>query len=185
MSFVENLEQGQIGEGEIARWFQGRGYSVLPAYEIELGHGKGPRLYTSEGKFISPDMLVFNSDKVLWIEAKTKTAFTWHRISSTWNTGIDRRHWNHYLEVNRITPFPVWLLFLHRPNGTAKDTPEGLVSPSGLFGNEIGFLKDHIHHEHENHGPTGMVYWAVESLKLIEGYLSFKNKIINLRRSSN
>lgn len=166
--FEESLAVGQMGEGEIARWFISKGYSVLPAYEVEQHHGKGPRLFTFGGQVVSPDLLVFNADKVMWVEAKTKTAFTWHRGSRTWQTGIDRRHWREYLRVNEITPFPVWILFLHRPGGLAKDTPEGMISPSGLFGNEIGFLAEHIHHEHENHGPSGMVYWTVESLKKIK-----------------
>jgi hypothetical protein len=172
MSFAEQLGRGLIGEGEISRWFISKGYSVLPAYEVEVNHGKGPRMFSAQGAFISPDLLVFNSQKVFWCEAKTKSAFTWHRSSLTWQTGIDRRHWHHYLDVAFIAPFPVWILFFHRPGNQAKDTPEGLVSPCGLFGNEIGKLRETIHHEHENHGPSGMVYWTLESLRKLSDYNS-------------
>jgi hypothetical protein len=167
MSFAQSLETGLIGEGEISKWFTGRGYVVLPAYEVEMSHGKGPRIFSAHGQLIAPDLLVFNSEKVFWIEAKTKSAFTWHRISGSWQTGIDRRHWHDYLKVNVITPFPIWILFLHRPGNVAKDTPEGMVSPSGLFGNTIESLELSVDHEHENHGPSGMVYWRRDSLKLI------------------
>jgi hypothetical protein len=170
MSFEEKLKEGLLGEGEISKWFISRGYSVLPAYEVELNHGKGPRLFTKEGTLISPDLLVFNASRILWIEAKTKSAFTWHRLSRTWQTGIDRKHWGHYLCVAARTPFPVGILFLHKPNCTAKDTPEGMVSPSGLFGNNIASLKDSVHHTSCLHGPSGMVYWTLGNLKKIAEY---------------
>jgi hypothetical protein len=167
VSFDRTLKEGLIGEGEISRMLIARGYIVLPAYQIEQQHGKGPRLFTAEGQLIAPDMLVFKENKVIWVEAKTKSAFTWHRASQTWQTGIDRKHWSHYVEVDSKTPWPVWLLFLHRNGFIAKDTPDGMISPSGLFGNSVRVLKLSIHHEHENHGPSGMVYWTVDMLKKI------------------
>ncbi len=167
MSFEVQLKTGMLGEGEISRWFMQRGWSVLPAYEIEQSHGKGPRLFQSSGQLISPDLLVFKEESVYWVEAKTKSSFTWHRASRTWQTGIDRRHWLHYVEVERRTPFPVWILFLHRFGQSAKDTPDGMISPHGLFGNTVEYLLPNIHHEHANHGPSGMVYWTVDSLKKI------------------
>lgn len=50
------------------------------------------------------------------------------------------------------------------------ETPCGMESPHGLFGNEINTLKNCVDHEHKNHGPSGMVYWRVESLKPIARY---------------
>jgi len=163
-SFNAQLKTGLLGESQISRRLIGRGFQVMPAYEVELSHGKGPRLFTAEGRFISPDLLAFNAAKILWIEAKTKSAFTWRRASQTWQTGIDRRHWTHYLEVEKLTPFPVWILFLHRAGNQAKDTPAGMQRPSGLFGNTIRKLAASIHHEHDNHGPSGMVYWTLTAL---------------------
>lgn len=160
-----------MGESRIARWLNQKGYEVFPAYEIELDHGKGPRLFCSDGlRLILPDLLAFNAKSARWIEAKTKSAFTWHRLSRSWQTGIDRRHWRDYLEVAKKTPFEIWILFLHKPNQSAKDTPPGLVSPSGLFGNTIEKLNANIDHEHENHGPSGMVYWQSNTLRLIAKY---------------
>jgi hypothetical protein len=169
MSFAQTLQIGLAGEGRISRWLNKRGLTVLPAYEVELNHGKGPRLFAPGRKLICPDLLAFNAEKIIWFEAKTKTAFTWHRLTGSWQTGIDLRHWKEYLAVNVVTPFPVWLLFLHEANGSAKDTPVGLVSPSGLFGNEIGVLARAVDHESQNHGPSGMVYWRISALKKIAG----------------
>ncbi len=149
MSFEAALKQGKIGESAIATYFRNKGYAVLPAYEIEIETGKGPRLYAPDKELISPDMLVFRSDKCFWIEAKHKTAFSWHRLTQRWVTGIDLKHYEHYCVVDESSPWPVWLLFLHR-GGQAKDSPPD--SPAGLFGNTLAYLKDNENHRHQNWG---------------------------------
>ncbi|MDA1178788.1 MAG: hypothetical protein O2931_08340 [Planctomycetota bacterium] len=166
MSFEQQLEVGQLGESVIAKFLIRRGWQVLPAYQIEIHSGKGPRLFGTYGQLISPDLLAFTHNKVRWVEAKTKSAFTWHRISQTWQTGIDKRHWLDYRRVNIETPFETWILFLHK-DGTAKDTPLGMTSPTGLFGNKISVLESNVHHESDDWGHSGMVYWTRETLRLI------------------
>ena len=171
MSFDDDLKEGLLGEGLIARWLNGRGWNVLPAYEIEMQSGKGPRLLSAEaGKLIAPDLFVFNRATFLWVEAKTKSAFTWHRRTNTFQTGIDRRHWLDYLTVGQTTGLPVWLMFLHKDGKNAKDTPSGMISPSGLYSQEIGKLQNTIDHEHKNYGTSGMVYWKESSLRKICEY---------------
>ena len=169
MSFEDSLREGLLGESAITKWLNARGCSVLPAYEIEQSHGKGPRLFTPGKQLVSPDLLCINKDKTIcWIEAKIKTAFTWHRKSKTWQTGIDRRHWQDYQQVAVITCIPVWLLFLHRPGNNAKDTPDGMESPHGLFGNDITVLAKSVDHEHDNYGPSGMVYWSDKAFRRLD-----------------
>lgn len=161
MSFEQTLLRGKVGESLIANWFKRRGYSILPVYEIEKNQGKGPQLFMPAQELIAPDMLIFNAEKILWVETKHKNAFTLHRISGDWTTGIDQRHYHDYCKVDEQTPFPVWILFLQR-GGHAKDSPE--TSPSGLFGNSIRYLKAHEHHRHGNWGNSGMVYWGIRDL---------------------
>ena len=165
MGFKTQLQIGKIGETIIASWFKSRGYNVLPVYEKEISEGKGPTLFTFDNSnIICPDMLVFNNQKCFWIEAKHKTAFSWHRISKKWVTGIDLRHYFHYLEIaKKYSQWQVFLLFLHK-DGIAKDTPGGMISPTGLFGGELIFLSSNENHRHTNHGRTGMVYWNVDTL---------------------
>jgi len=166
MSFRESYTYGVAGESAIAQWLRRRGFCVLPVYEKIVSEGKGPQLYLPEGSLIVPDLFTFKADKVLWIEAKHKTAFSWHRITERWVTGIDLRHYADYQEVDKVTPWPVWLLFLHE-GGQAKDSPAD--SPAGLFGNELAKLTKCENHRHENWGKSGMVYWAIASLvKLAE-----------------
>lgn len=159
--FSRQLKVGQMGESAIALWLRGRGWAVLPVYDVEIETGKGPRLFAPTGQLIAPDMLVYRANEVLWIEAKHKTAFSWHRISGQWVTGIDLRHYAHYCEIEDLSPWPVWLIFLHR-GGQAKDSPP---SPSGLFGNRLCVLRKSENHRSEKYGRGGMVYWAMTALR--------------------
>jgi len=157
MRFEEQLKIGQAGESAIARWLISRGNVVLPVYEKILDTNKGPQLFTWDGSLVAPDMIAIKDKNVLWVEAKHKTAFTWHRITGRWVTGIDLRHYQEYWKVREQVGIPIWVLFLHR-GGQAKDSPQN--SPEGLFGNEIQILRANENHRHDNWGRTGMVYWA-------------------------
>jgi len=160
-SFERQLTFGKVGESLIAGWFKRKGYAVLPVYEIEAHTGKGPQVFLQTAELIAPDMLCFMGQKVFWIEAKHKSVFSWHRITRRWVTGIDRRHYHDYLKVAEASPWPVWLMFLHR-NDYTNEPPHNC--PSGLFGGELKRLKDNVNHEHDNWGKSGMVYWAHETL---------------------
>jgi len=158
MSFSENLDVGKVAEGAISMWLQSRGHCVLPIYEVAKGNYKGPQLYTGGEGLIAPDMLAMKGGKVLWIESKHKTGFTFWRIGQVFETGIDLRHYRDYIEIRRETMFPVWLLFLHK-GGQVKDSPE---SPPGLYGNDIDVLRANESHRDDRHGRSGMVYWTRE-----------------------
>ena len=152
---------GRSAENRIAAYLRARGNWLLPAYEAELDD-KGPRILTPRGELISTDFLLLNHAHTLWIEAKWKTRFSWHRKSKSWQTGIDRRHYRHYLQIAQGTPFPVWLLFLHEnPVPRLEDLMQGSpdVCPTGLFGGELGDLSQKIDHPHNNWGREGMIYW--------------------------
>lgn len=163
-TFEGRLAMGRAGESLIARWLMRKGYNVLPAYEIAESQFKGPRIFSVERDLVAPDLLAFRQKRVLWVEAKSKAAFTWHRLSGTYQDGIDKRHWLDYLELRRRMPWDLWLLFLHAPGGLAKDNPEGMVPPSGLFGGEIRRLAECIDHESDRWGSSGMVYWRCSNL---------------------
>ena len=176
MSFEKSLNVGRVAEGAIAKWAMSRGAYVMPAYEIAENQYKGPQFFSEESGFVAPDMLVFAKDKQLWIEAKHKTVFTWHRNTSRWTTGIDIHHYNEYKRVSELSRLDVWILFLHRestPN--ARDIFNGCPDkcPVGLFGGEIAYLAKHENHRSRplstnatqlGHGKSGMVYWASDKL---------------------
>jgi hypothetical protein len=164
--FATNLKTGQLGESLIARWCMSRGNSLIPVYEKEIDTGKGPRFFSPEGQFVAPDMFLLPA--MMFVEAKHKTVFSWHRITERWCTGIDLNHYEGYQRVQAISGRPVWLLFLHRsPTPDARDIAAGCpdVCPTGLFGEDLRFLTENENHRHTNWGRHGMVYWAVEKLK--------------------
>ena len=180
MGFNENLKFGRVAEGLIAKWLMARGSSIMPAYEIEKHSGKGPQLFHAEHQLVAPDLLVFNHAGVQWIESKHKSVFTWHRVTGKWTTGIDLRHYTDYLMVSKQTKLPVWLLFFHRNSKPdIRDLKQGSPHecPTGLFGGELFSLVAAENHRSPafdarrtgmiGHGKSGMVYWAVDELKLI------------------
>jgi len=179
MSFNERLQEGLAGESVIARWMMRRGWTILPAYEKVQNNFKGPRILSSSGNLIAPDMLSFrydeNGGEIHWIEAKTKTAFTWYRNQNNgeglekggYQDGIDVACWEDYLKLYTLAPWPVWLMFLHDPGHVAKDNPPDEIPPDGLFGNTISALRDCPDHISPNWGRGGMVYWKESDLRLI------------------
>jgi hypothetical protein len=164
MSFRRELAFGKVAESKIADWlrFGRKRYCVMPVYEIAEGQYKGPQLFTPDGEHIAPDMFCFNKDRALWIEAKHKTVFSWHRLSGKWVTGIDLHHYGQYLKALVVSPFPIWLLFYHPNSETSEHDGR---SPTGLFGGDLSVLRGCENHRHENWGKTGMVYWAHASLR--------------------
>lgn len=164
MTFTSQLRYGQAGESAIAMWLRRNGATVLPIYEKILDTGKGPQLFFPEMKLIAPDLLVCDTSGIFWAEAKHKTAFTLHRRSGKWVTGIDIRHYEDYCAVDSLSPWPVWLLFLHR-GGQAKDSPAN--SPAGLFGGAIKELRCRESHRFGDYGKGGMVYWAIDKLRFL------------------
>lgn len=173
--FNELLAYGQIGESKIAQWLRNsRGWSVLPVYEKQIDNGKGPRFFLPKGqRLVAPDMLVFRGEKLIWVEAKHKTVFSWHRLTERWVTGIDQHHYNQYLEVAAHTGFAVWLLFLHESSTPRQgDLSYGCprICPTGLFGCHIGTSPNHTAPPARNGngwGKSGMVYWAHKDLHLL------------------
>lgn len=172
MSFAENLSKGFAGESLISKWLVQKNYFVLPAYEIIIDQGKGPRLLSPNGRpLICPDLMAIRGGAMLWIEAKTKTCWTLYRMNNTLQTGIDKRHWLDYVSVYEQMNVDVWLMFLHKP--------EANQNPSGLFGNTIEKLKVTWDHHSDRHGPSGMIYWQVDALKHIAQWSEISGQNLN------
>lgn len=165
MNFSEALAYGKTGESRIAVFLRRFGWNVMPAYEKETGDFKGPVFYQASGPpLVAPDMLLFGRDgRIAWVEAKRKSAFSWDRAGKTWVTGIDIKHYEDYIRISKLTPIPLWILFLHE-GGTAKDTPTDKTSPTGLFGRALFDLMNREHHRSAKWGKRGMVYWDVKDL---------------------
>lgn len=176
-NFERQLATGKVAEGLIAAWLKSRGTAVMPAYEIEKSHGKGPQLFAVAGDYVAPDMLAFAHDGIVWVEAKHKSVFSWHRVTQRWTTGIDIRHYEDYINVLAITKLPVWVLFYHRsakPSDEDREAGCPEACPTGLYGRSLADLQKIENHRSKHYDPTrpgfaghgrsGMVYWSHASL---------------------
>lgn len=172
-SFAQQLAIGRVGESAVAQYLKHKGYHVMPVYEIEIETGKGPQLFSAVGGYVAPDMFAFKSDGsyTCWIEAKRKTRFSWYGKGKCFVTGIDLRHWSEYCKVQELSPWDVWIMFLHMQADT---WPEDIKKwgapeqcPTGLFGKKLRDLKACQSHTSDKHGRSGMVYWSVKSLSQI------------------
>lgn len=156
------FKRGRVGESLIACWLRSRGFTISPVYEKEIDEGKGPRLFTPGRNLIAPDMLAFKPREqhvIRWIEAKQKTVFSWYRKTGSWETGIDLKHYLDYCQIADSFSYPIWLLFLH--TDTHGPMPGPYPCPTGLFGNDLRFLRRN--ESHRWHNPP-MVYWGIETL---------------------
>jgi hypothetical protein len=143
----------------------------MPVYELEWHTGKGPQIFAPERGFVAPDLCILDGEQgFLWVEAKHKTVFSWHRSTSRWVTGIDLHHYRDYLAVRDRYGWSLWLLFLHESKTPSAEDRKYNCPPEcpvGLFGAEINTLRHCENHTHPNWGKHGMVYWARDNLKLL------------------
>ncbi len=115
-SFEEKLAFGKEGEHEVGEYFMRRGYSLLPLYQFS--EDLAPKIYNDGGVIISPDIFVAGLKKAFWVEVKTKNR--WIKYLGNLETGLNERHFNEYLRINRKTELPVYVVFNHKedmPNG--------------------------------------------------------------------
>lgn len=167
MNFSDTLKQGQLGESLIAKWLRRQGWSILPAYEKEIDNGKGPRLFMAvdalHDQLITPDLLCIKGREFRWLEAKHKTRFSWYGKGGYFVTGVDLRHFEHYCHVRDEIGLPVYLMFLHTDSRTWEPDVRKWNAPewcdTGLYGEEINFLRENKSHTSPDYGPTGMIYW--------------------------
>jgi len=173
--FQEKLAFGQVAEWQIEVWLRHTAKCcVLPVREGGRDN-KGPRLFLPKGELIAPDMLAIRGKDIRWIEAKHKTVFSWYHNGQRWETGIDLHAFEQYRQIAQMTPWPVWLLFLHsEAYGDKADEP--YPCPVGLFGNDLNELSkpENISHKWKpqkakdrEYSRSGMIYWSPDNLKLI------------------
>jgi hypothetical protein len=159
--FEQSLWVGENGEKLIAGFWLSRASSVMRVDPNSL------RLRTPDGLLTQPDMFIF--PELLWIEAKRKNAWTWHRNSRCWTDGIDFHHYQDYCRVQECTWRPVIVMFLHlsaTPDQRDLDAGCEPQCPTGLFGIKVDRPPHHDSCKEEPNGSkSGMVYWESARVK--------------------
>jgi hypothetical protein len=186
---MNNDELGRFGEDVVALFLAKRGYSILSIRDIQMKESwKGPRIIDADGmELVSTDWLAIGPKGTKFVEVKTKTRWSWHRLTSTWNTGIDQRYMEHYLAIAMKSDTPVWLLFLHLDDAPSQGDLEGGAPercPTGLFGGDVKRLAARVHHPSGNWGKGGMVYWTPQDLTLIATREELEPFVVKVRMAS-
>lgn len=101
--------RGRSGEKHVAELLQASGWYVIPSYDYTGEENKAPKMQGLASNFVIPDLDTAKDGKRKWAEVKTKAAPTLHRVTNTLEHGIDRCHYDSYLEIERITGCAVWL----------------------------------------------------------------------------
>jgi hypothetical protein len=108
-SFEQKLAFGQEGEHEVAEFLLKRGVKIMPLYQFTPDHA--PFIFSDTQKIISPDLFCF-SKCVFMVEVKTKNQ--WIKYKGVVETGINKRHFDHYTEVEKMTGLEIFLFFNHK-----------------------------------------------------------------------
>ncbi len=147
-SFRETPEflQGRNAEKHIAQLLQQAGWYVLPSYDYSgEDNNKAPRLQGLTRSLVIPDLDICQEGRRCWAEVKSKTKATWTRINQQWEHGIPRRHYDSYLEVQRLTGCKVWLFIYEEDTGD-------------VLGQELDSLTPRFY-AGEKMSPGGMVFF--------------------------
>jgi hypothetical protein len=161
-SFEDTLARGDSGEDKVRKWLLSWGYCILPRFQPD--NGRGPRIYTPERDLIAPDIACFHpvENCIRWVEVKTKDVFSHHRKTNNWVTGIDLKPYEQYKELLTISPWPIWILFLHELD-RIETRDEPWPCPTGLFGQSLDILMSCENHT-DDRWARGMVYWKIDNL---------------------
>lgn len=105
-SFDENLKYGEDGEFIVDELLKKKGFYTIPKY---LYVKKGaPSLFGLNNNIPVPDIDVSGNER-FWLEVKRKERMHQHPA-----TGFSSRIFNCYLEVQKITKTPVYILFIDK-----------------------------------------------------------------------
>ena len=163
-TFSENFAFGRGTEKWVGGLLNRQGCSVMETGQIVpktvVG---GPTIAAPMRNILVTDLFVWRGALARWIEVKHKTCFAWNRNNKRWVTGIDLHLYRHYQDIENNSPWPVWLFFQH-DGGYAKGS--GFRhSPFGLFADSLQHLMANEFQQSDLWGPSGMVYWEIESLE--------------------
>lgn len=94
---------GRQREVELMRHLAAKGHHVVTVYAVsEDGQERGPRVHTSSGPVVAPDILCISpAGAAIWIEAKAKSVpgYRYFGRHEGWEHGIDYSCWLQYAKL--------------------------------------------------------------------------------------
>jgi len=137
---------------EIVRELQRYGAYIIPQYNYaENDDFKGPRMHGEGDELVLPDLDVCRNRVRIWVEVKTKTIADLHYKTGDYVHGFNRKHYEHYRQVEAESGNEVWVVFIGR---TSREVLCGRLT------------KIPLHHIYtgDKMGPNGMVFFNVKDL---------------------
>lgn len=111
-NFNRTLKFGRDGERVVAEWLIEQGYAIIRTADISVSGLGGPRVERAGHGFILPDLQVVGQGMTKWVEVKTKSQDVLYQRTGELRQGIERRNFNHYIDVQDKTGVPGYLAFL-------------------------------------------------------------------------
>lgn len=161
--FDDALRRGRLVEAAVCTFLHSQGWNTLEV-NATTRDTHGPRLYVEGRALIAPDrLLIHPSGLMRWLEVKEKQGWTWFRHRNVFQTGMNARQFDDYLQLPALTGHDVWLIFVQQGGQT-----QGYAhpTPAGVYGNLATHLGPLADHRALSKGVP-MVYWCLESFKLL------------------
>lgn len=118
MTFERQLSLGHRGERIIENVLLTRGAGVIRSYAyLSEGDDKAPRLHFLSGGYVLPDLDVCRESGRIWVEVKTLWAPARNRTFNCLVHGFKARLRSQYLEVQKRSGAPVWIVVLEVESG--------------------------------------------------------------------
>jgi hypothetical protein len=114
----------------VVRWLQSHGFYVIPSYDYAGENGdKAPRMFGLRSRHALPDLDVAKGGRRKWVEVKTKTRSTLHRITQRVEHGLEERLWDDYTKVQSETGNEVYLAIYELSTDTLLMAPIDTLRP--------------------------------------------------------
>jgi hypothetical protein len=108
--FEEKLAFGKIAEKEVEALYMDCGFSVIRSYDYNGEDNKSPRMFAKNKNYVLPDLDVSRAGVRKWLECKHYSQTPMNRRLGIHVHGIKKRLYNDYLNVQRETGTPVFLV---------------------------------------------------------------------------
>ena len=109
--FKKDLNKGLETEKIIGQILEGKGLNFLPLYQFDILSAGAPKIYGGSGWSICPDFIAWQDNKQFFIEVKHQSNPVKYRGNTEFI--LNKYSYNQYLQVEKATGAPVWIVFYY------------------------------------------------------------------------
>lgn len=117
-SFDNALDFGDRCQRLVEAYLHSINYLTIPSYDFTGSDGdNAPKLKGSCSSYVLPDLDCCRDGERRWVEVKGKEQAVFNRTFQALVHGIEKRHYDDYLAIERLTNTTVWLMILEIDTG--------------------------------------------------------------------